>query len=379
MANPILIVGASGRAAAASAIRAGFEPHVIDLFADADTMRLCPTIVCPSQDYPHGLIALANAAPPMPWMYTGGLENHPDVVMAISEHRELVGNDANVLREVRDVTRFARTVRERGGHFPPTIPTGNAVAADGIWLHKSATSSGGLGVRFAITEDFDGHSHNMQDCLQKFIDGDPMSAIYHSDGQYRSTLFGMTWQLIGTPWLHAKPFAYAGNITRHDESLAKNLAFHGELLSQDFHLKGGWGLDFIDNHNGKAFTIEMNPRYTAAVEVLEFATGKAFLGDATSPRTSSSVVGKAIYYAPHRIVFPTSGPWDESLANCTDVWRCPDFADIPHGGSQIETGQPVCTLFAEACTEADCLEQLRRHARELDTLFGFSTNEVTPV
>ena len=109
MANPILIVGASGRAAAASAIRAGYEPHVIDLFADADTIRLCPTIVCPSVDYPHGLIALANAAPPMPWMYTGGLENHPDVVMAISEHRELVGNDANVLREVRDVTRFART------------------------------------------------------------------------------------------------------------------------------------------------------------------------------------------------------------------------------------------------------------------------------
>lgn len=370
MANPILIVGASGRAAAASAIRAGFQPHVIDLFADADTMRLCPTIVCAFADYPHGLISLANVAPPMPWMYTGGLENRPDVVMAISERRELVGNNASVLREVRDVTRFARTVRERGGHFPPTIPTGTAVPSDGIWLHKSSTSSGGLGVRLAITEDFDGHSHNMQDCLQLFIDGEPMSAIYQSDAQHRSTLFGMTRQLIGTPWLHAKPFAYAGNITRHNEALAKNLAFHGELLSKDLQLKGGWGLDFIDNPNGKAFTIEMNPRYTAAVEVLEFATGKAFLGDATSPRPSSPVVGKAIYYAPHRITFPTSGPWDESLANCTNVWQRPDFADIPHGGSQIETGQPVCTILAEATSEAECLLQLQKRARELDTLFG---------
>ena len=123
----------------------------------------------------------------------------------------------------------------------------------------------------------------------------------------------------------------------------------------------------------------MNPRYTAAVEVLEFATGKAFLGDATSPRTSLSVVGKAIYYAPHRIVFPSSGPWHESLANATSVWQRPDFADIPHGDSRIETGQPVCTIYAEAFTEADCLEQLRRCARELDTLFGFSTNEVTHV
>lgn len=369
MANPILIVGASGRAAAASAMRAGYEPHVIDLFADADTMRLCPTIVCPFADYPHGLIALANAAPPMPWLYTGGLENHPDVVMAISERRELVGNDANVLREVRDVTRFARTVRERGGHFPPTMPLGTAQPADGIWLHKSATSSGGLGVRFAITEDFDGHSHSMQDCLQQFIDGDPMSAIYHSDAQHRSTLFGMTRQLIGTPWLHAKPFAYAGNITRDEENVPKIPSLYIQQLSQDFHLKGGWGLDFIANHNGKAFTIEMNPRYTAAVEVLEFATGKSFLGNATSPYPSSPVVGKAIYYAPHRIAFPSSGPWDESLANCTNVWQRPDFADIPHGDSRIETGQPVCTIYAEANGEDVCLEQLQRRARELDTLF----------
>ena len=370
MAKPILIVGASGRAAAASAIRAGFQPHIIDLFADADTMRLGPTIVCPFADYPHGLIALANAAPPMPWMYTGGLENHPDVVMAISERRELVGNNANVLREVRDVTRFARTVRERGGHFPPTIPMGAAVPSDGIWLHKSSTSSGGLGVRFAITEDFDGHSHNMQDCLQLFIDGEPMSAIYRSDGQHRSTLFGMTRQLIGTPWLHAKPFAYAGNITRHEDTVAKIPSVYIQQLSTEFHLKGGWGLDFIDNHNGVAFTIEMNPRYTAAVEVLEFATGKAFLGDATSPHPSLPVVGKAIYYAPHRFPFPTSGPWDESLANAVNVWQRPDFADIPHGGSQIETGQPVCTILAEATSEAECLLQLQKRARELDALFG---------
>ena len=53
----LLIVGASGRAAATSAIRAGWRPFVIDLFADEDTSRLCSVLQCPLDGYPHGFIA----------------------------------------------------------------------------------------------------------------------------------------------------------------------------------------------------------------------------------------------------------------------------------------------------------------------------------
>src|SRR5438045_3963952 len=82
--------GARGRGAAASAIRAGFTPHVIDLFADADTRKLAPTIRCEFSDYPQGLVEQARHVPPMPWMYTGGLENHPDIVEAISQRHSLI-------------------------------------------------------------------------------------------------------------------------------------------------------------------------------------------------------------------------------------------------------------------------------------------------
>ncbi|MBL8864784.1 MAG: ATP-dependent carboligase, partial [Planctomycetia bacterium] len=73
----LLIVGASGRAAAASARRTGFEPFVLDLFADADTERLATVWKLPFDQYPHGFVELAKRVPPMPWMYTGGLENYP--------------------------------------------------------------------------------------------------------------------------------------------------------------------------------------------------------------------------------------------------------------------------------------------------------------
>jgi hypothetical protein len=82
------------------------------------------------------------------------------------------------------------------------------------------------------------------------------------------------------------------------------------------------------------------------------------------------VVGKAVYYAPHRITFPDSGPWDESLIHCTEVWRRPDFADIPDPGTPVEAGHPVLTILTEGKNEADCLRQLKTRATELDHLLG---------
>ena len=52
--------------------------------------------------YPHGLSRVAGRAPPGPWMYTGGLENHPRLVARIAARRPLLGNPADVLRRVRD-------------------------------------------------------------------------------------------------------------------------------------------------------------------------------------------------------------------------------------------------------------------------------------
>jgi hypothetical protein len=44
MGRSLTIVGASARAAAFSAARAGFEPYAIDHFADRDLAELCPAV-----------------------------------------------------------------------------------------------------------------------------------------------------------------------------------------------------------------------------------------------------------------------------------------------------------------------------------------------
>ena len=129
--------------------------------------------------------------------------------------------------------------------------------------------------------------------------------------------------------------------------------------------------------------MEINPRYTASTEVYELRSGcPVMLGkiaehqqdgaDCFAPGITPDIVGKAIYYAPHRLTVPASGPWDESLAHADDVWRRPDFADIPHPGEVIEPGHPVLTILTEAPDEAACLAQLQSRAAELDRLFGFT-------
>ena len=99
MSESITIVGASARAAAQSALRAGLRPFAGDLFADADLAGACPTVQVPQ--YPDGLEGLLASAPAGGWMYTGALENHPDLVDRLAEMRPLWGNRGDVLRRVR--------------------------------------------------------------------------------------------------------------------------------------------------------------------------------------------------------------------------------------------------------------------------------------
>ncbi len=56
----LMILGASTRAAAQSAVRAGFQPVCADHFADEDLFEVAE--VLPLSGYPHGLLASAGAS-----------------------------------------------------------------------------------------------------------------------------------------------------------------------------------------------------------------------------------------------------------------------------------------------------------------------------
>ncbi|NOX53525.1 MAG: hypothetical protein GXP27_03640, partial [Planctomycetes bacterium] len=76
----LLIVGASPRAAAQSARRAGLQPVCIASFEDEDLAATARTVAWPRNL--KELIRLAESLPPGPWMYTGALENRPGLIDA---------------------------------------------------------------------------------------------------------------------------------------------------------------------------------------------------------------------------------------------------------------------------------------------------------
>src|SRR5687768_3758422 len=97
--QPLAIVGASARSAAASAVRAGFRPLAADLFADADLRAVATTTrISP---YPEGLLDWLRSVEPAAWMYTGALENHPELIDQMAWVAPLWGNTGDVLARIR--------------------------------------------------------------------------------------------------------------------------------------------------------------------------------------------------------------------------------------------------------------------------------------
>jgi predicted ATP-grasp superfamily ATP-dependent carboligase len=373
----VLLIGASVRGAALSALRAGLHPWCADLFADADLGKHCPALRLPGADYPQGFLPLVEQAANSPWMYTGGLENHPKLVGHLARLRPLWGNGRAVLERVRSPGQVAATLAAHDIPHPRLL-TADQAPTDGHWLLKPLRSAGGAGIRL-WSANTNLPARPKRYYLQQFLDGVPCGAVYLGRRE-GAQLLGVTRQLAGTDWLHAGPFHYCGSIGPLDLSARLHQAFVriGEVLSATFALRGLFGVDCILKEEVLC-PIEVNPRYTASVEVLELATGRSLVAlhravfdvdhqPKVAPllrRQGNGMVGKAIVFAPTEVVIPEVAPWQACIEEVDGHWDVPAFADIPRAGIRVETGQPLVTLLCRGDSEEHCWQELRERAAAL--------------
>src|SRR5262245_17629946 len=144
----LLIVGASARAAAFSALRAGLRPWCADLFADEDLRARCIVERVDAVGYPNNLLEAARQAPPGPWMYTGALENHPKLVRRLRRRGPLWGNVYYWLQEVRQPWVVAVRLGRVGVPCPAVLGTSERLPPRTRWLRKPLTGAGGRGIAF---------------------------------------------------------------------------------------------------------------------------------------------------------------------------------------------------------------------------------------
>jgi predicted ATP-grasp superfamily ATP-dependent carboligase len=369
----VVLAGASVRAAAYSALRAGLLPRCLDLFGDDDLRAVCEVQTIPPSEYPHGFARLLDAIPSVPLIYTGALENHPAVLARLSRHRPLWGIAGDLLRAVRDPCCVHAALAAANLPALEIVPTGAAIPADGRWLSKPLAGASGAGVRFARN----GETVPPGRYAQRFVAGDSGGAIFCGDGK-KATLLGVTRQLLGLDWLHTSGFRYCGSVGpwQLPEPVQRTLTDVGLALASAFGLCGLFGVDFVLDGE-TVWLVEVNPRYTASIEVLEYATGLQALAwhrcafasgePPGTPAASANIVGKVILYASERLTIPGAAPWltDDRASSLVEL---PLFADVPATGAVIERGRPILTLFARGATEAACLEALRHRACEVESI-----------
>ncbi|MEI6449216.1 MAG: ATP-grasp domain-containing protein [Actinomycetes bacterium] len=364
----VLVLGVSTRAMVESAVRGGHEVVAVDFFGDRDQARLAESYAL-QRDLglpasAEGLAAAARRLAADAVVYGSSLENHPEVVAELAGRRLLLGNPAEVLREVRDWALLRRFCGEAGIAHPVTLLRGEeGRAGRGRWLRKRLRSGGGHGVA-----PWDGRALDDAHLLQAEVDGRAAAVAFVADGE-RSRVFGLSEQLLGRSALGASGFAWCGNLLPLELPGAQAAGVRAQLehmassLTRRFGLVGVNGLDVVIGRDregvARPYLIEVNPRFSGSMELAERAFGvnvfalhlEGLAGRlppaAGAGRAPDGCAGKGIVYARRPVVAPD-----------TDPWLAGGVRDVPWPGQSIAAGHPVCTVLARGRDRQACLAGL---------------------
>ncbi|HET8624658.1 MAG TPA: ATP-grasp domain-containing protein [Gemmatimonadales bacterium] len=371
----VVIAGASARALAESAALAGYAVVAVDGYGDLDLgMRVRAISLRRDLGLPYSATRAARAARGVPAAaaaYTSGFENHPAAIAALARGRTLWGNPPATVRQVRRPTALSRALGRHGFALPEVrvrhAPPSAADAARREWLIKPVQSGGGHGIRPWRAGAAPRHAY-----LQERIQGEPGSIVFVADGR-RAVSLGLTRQLVGDAAFGAAPFRYSGSLLcggpplfPREAELMLATSRIADAVTATFHLVGLNGIDFIAR-DGVPWPIEVNPRFTASMELIERARGismfalhaAACRGELPSAdlfrRRLSGVWGKAIVYARSDVTMREIRRW----------WRDDGVRDVPWPGEEIARGRPICTLLASALEADACHRALIAHAAEV--------------
>jgi uncharacterized protein len=360
----VVIAGVSVRALAESAERAGVRVIALDAYGDLDLRRIARVVVMPRES--DGSFDPARAARESRAIdagavaYVSSFENSPAAVETLARGRALIGNSPAVLRRVRDPLALARALPRLGAHTPAVRASAPRGSDATPWLLKPRRSGGGHGIVRWVR----GMPVPRSSVVQERIRGAAGSIIFAADGRHIVPL-ALTRQLSGDPAFGATGYAYCGSILEpHRPELFANACALAAIITREFALRGVCGVDFIARGT-TPYTIEVNPRPTASMELVERATGRSIwlahvagcgAALASSPGIEHAPAvahGKAVLYARRSVVLGD-----------TDRWLSDDdVRDIPAPGERIARGSPICTIFASGRTSALCYAALVRLAR----------------
>ena len=381
----VVIAGVSTRAAAESAARAGFDVIALDGYADRDQHPAVRSLSLPRHVgvtfSAHAAAAAAASIGADAVAYLSNFENDPDAVTMLAAGRRLWGNPPDVLRRCRDPFHIAAMFRTHGVPTTRILSTNDSNDSND-WLVKPFSSGGGHGIRPWRR----GARLRSEEYLQERIDGVPGSIVFVAAGG-RAAVLGVSRQLIGDARFGVGGYRYCGNILapagdpqfHGGEDLMRSARKLAAVAAADLSLAGLNSLDFVARDD-VPYAVEINPRWSASMELVERAYGISVFGAHAAAcehgelssvndfRPPFRAVGKAIVFAREAVV----------IGNTDDWLRDPEVRDVPHAGEAIAAGHPVCTVLAEARDAAACEAGLVARAQSIYACLDRWTNPCAP-
>lgn len=372
MTQSVVVVGMNTRPIAQSAARAGWEVVAVDAFGRRDLQSSVTRSLSIARDlgglfppnpglWHQRMAQAASAQQEGALAYTGGFENLPELVAAMSADHELLGNSAATLRAVRDPDQLREVVLASGLRMPEALAPGALPDPARRWLRKRRSSGGGF-----LVEPWSAPAPDSPEWIvQEWIEGTPGSIALVANG-HEARVFSLTRQLSGDSAFGASGFAYAGNLLnpRPDPALLARLERLAVALTRAFGLVGLNGVDYILNGD-EVTVLEVNPRFSASMELVESALGISLFDWHAAGcrrqelpvfpiRQDTQVFGKAEVFARR-----------DGVAPDTAAWVAARRQDIPQPGDPLRAGQPICTVTASGADEAGCYASLVAHAQSV--------------
>lgn len=374
----VLVVGVSTRSIAESAVRSGYQVVAVDAFGDYDLKALCDSYSLRRDfEIPFSAAGLYSASRRLTFdavAYTSNLENHPEVVRRFARRTPILGNSPEVLKRVRTWASLFAVLNQAGYMVPETIFHGNGRRADPDrqWLRKPVRSGGGHGITFTQSNRPASRGY----LFQEYVPGLICSAAFVAN-QKDAVVIGVTEQLVGRSEFGTNGFRYCGNILPLEaarspdsgEDILVQVQQIAALISREFALTGVNGFDFILT-DGRVCLTEVNPRYSASMELVERAYGLSIFDLHVKAVTQGALpdfnlihavgqpgqesYGKAILYAKA-----------DGLAPDTQSWLQHDIHDVPFPGESLVEGKPICTLLAAGGSRDKCFAHLVDRAKAI--------------
>jgi predicted ATP-grasp superfamily ATP-dependent carboligase len=397
----ICLMGASCRAAAQSAARAGCTRILAwDDFLDADLLEIAQARSL--ADFPEDCSQSLAELQGIPLVLCGGMENQPDFIQRRIDQGMLCGVTGKMLRQLRSIESWQRWASESRIGWPTTVqdlsdPRLESIRS-GSWMLKPAGRAGGVHVRaIASLEGLEHEAKIAPDpgnaasnlwYLQEYVPGISIGVSYCTESSVsteppRTQIVGIARSILSEELDAPLPWIYRGSLAPYSvsPSVRASLERFATTVAQSTGIRGLWQADFQIDSNGQLWLLEINPRWSASMELHEILQGYSWItehvrilcdGASKSVPSPGSPAGqqvaKGIVYAPHEMHLSVAqvdrlgrSGWHGTLRELETAEFC--LADIPQSdplGVDFAEGMPIVTVLVAGEKNADLLEKIRQ-------------------